>query len=283
MVIGFFGKGGSGKTTLSSRFVRFLAAQSMNVLAIDADHNMDLAFNLGVTKAFPYLGDALPQIKQASGILASDHYSEAVRKTDVPRFSIHPADPFTAQFSICVDERIRLMACGPHTDQVLYGDACSHVLSTPLKVYLPLLAVQATEVVVLDLTAGTDAVGSGIPTGIDMAFIVAEATPHGLKVAKQIAEMLDFYSVPSEFVLNKSRNTALDVEHAHAVLGVVPRFVCTIATEYLTPEAATRSEDLQMFEEMKGCVQTKTALHGSRRLERSKEKFLRNAEYKRSH
>ena len=39
MKIAFAGKGGSGKTTLSSLFTRHLAAQGLSVVAIDADIN----------------------------------------------------------------------------------------------------------------------------------------------------------------------------------------------------------------------------------------------------
>jgi len=42
MKIAFVGKGGSGKTTLSSLFIRHLAAARVPVLAIDADINQHL-------------------------------------------------------------------------------------------------------------------------------------------------------------------------------------------------------------------------------------------------
>src|ERR1017187_2606094 len=45
--VAFAGKGGSGKTTLSSMFVRHLAAQGLPVVAIDADINQHLGEALG--------------------------------------------------------------------------------------------------------------------------------------------------------------------------------------------------------------------------------------------
>ena len=51
MKIAFAGKGGSGKTTLSSLFVRYLAAQGLPVVAIDADINQHLAEALGASRA----------------------------------------------------------------------------------------------------------------------------------------------------------------------------------------------------------------------------------------
>jgi CO dehydrogenase maturation factor len=64
MKIAFAGKGGSGKTTLASLFVRHLAAQGLPVVAVDADINQHLAEALGVTAAPPAMGAHLPQIKE---------------------------------------------------------------------------------------------------------------------------------------------------------------------------------------------------------------------------
>ena len=67
MKIAFVGKGGSGKTTLSSLFVRRLVEQRLPTLAIDADINQHLAAALGASDeeaaALPTLSAHLPLIK----------------------------------------------------------------------------------------------------------------------------------------------------------------------------------------------------------------------------
>lgn len=64
MKIAFVGKGGSGKTTLSSLFVRHLAATAQPVVAVDADINQHLGPALGLDEseaaALPALGEHLP-------------------------------------------------------------------------------------------------------------------------------------------------------------------------------------------------------------------------------
>jgi CO dehydrogenase maturation factor len=68
MKIAFVGKGGSGKTTLSSLFVRHLAAAGTPVVAVDADINQHLGAALGLSDeeaaALPSMGAHLPQIKE---------------------------------------------------------------------------------------------------------------------------------------------------------------------------------------------------------------------------
>jgi GTPase SAR1 family protein len=61
--IAFAGKGGSGKTTLSSLFVRHLAAQGLPVVAVDADINQHLAEALGADREPPAMGAHLTEIK----------------------------------------------------------------------------------------------------------------------------------------------------------------------------------------------------------------------------
>lgn len=64
MKVAFVGKGGSGKTTLSSLLVRYLAAQGLPVIAVDADINQHLADALGAAGQPPALGGHLPLIKE---------------------------------------------------------------------------------------------------------------------------------------------------------------------------------------------------------------------------
>ena len=57
MILGFLGKGGSGKSTLSTVMVEYLHHYNKTVLALDADYNMDLSYNLGVSDNVEYIGN----------------------------------------------------------------------------------------------------------------------------------------------------------------------------------------------------------------------------------
>ncbi len=67
MRIAFCGKGGSGKTSIASLFIRYLADKGEDVLAIDGDINQHLATALGLdpqkTNALPRLGQQMKTLK----------------------------------------------------------------------------------------------------------------------------------------------------------------------------------------------------------------------------
>jgi len=209
MIIGFLGKGGSGKTTLATLFTKYLSGNGNSILAIDNDHNMDFKYNLGYESEMNYIGRSLPEIFEAMNI---KNTKEVIKVQDEFVFSLNPLDKLTEKYSVSLeDKNIRLMVAGPHTEEMMNGLQCSHGLTTPLKAYLPFLKLNDNEYCVVDEKAGTDGVGTGITTGFNAAVVVAEATPHGVKAAKQIISMLKFYNTPYCVIINKAR-TDEDIE-----------------------------------------------------------------------
>lgn len=278
MIIGFLGKGGSGKSTLSTNFVRHLAKKNKKILAVDADHNMDLTFNLGVQEKFPYLGEGIAEIKEHAGIEITDETSKAFFLANDPEFILTPPDVYTKKFSLPINKNISIMAGGPHTDTVLYGQSCSHILTTALKIYLPFLRLGKDEIVVVDEKAGSDGAGTGIVSGFTMAVVAAEPTPHGVKAANQIANLLEFHNTPYEFALNKVRKN-MDISSSQNNLKKPARFIFPFSEDALGADI-TSSDFEKQFNDIYDAASDVMRTQGDTRKERSRKKYERSSIFK---
>lgn len=215
MKIAFVGKGGSGKTTLSSLFIRSLAADAAPVVAVDADINQHLGTALGLDEseaaALPAMGARLPLIKEyLRGSNPRIPSAEAMIKTTPPGrgsrvLRIREDNPVfdACARRVALDEgEIRLMATGPFTESDL-GVACYHSKVGAVELCLNHLVDGPDEFVVVDMTAGSDSFASGMFTRFDMTFLVAEPTRKGVSVYRQYKEYARDFDVSLKVVGNK--------------------------------------------------------------------------------
>ena len=221
MKIAFAGKGGSGKTTLSALFVRYLAAQGLPVVAIDADINQHLAGALGADQP-PALGGHLTQIKEyLRG--ANPRISSAavmVKTTPPGRGSCllrHGGPDPVHDLAVGTPCGARLLATGPFDDQDL-GVSCYHSKTGAVELYLNHLVDGPGEYVVVDCTAGADSFASGLFTRFDVTFLVVEPTRKSVSVYRQYTDYAAEYGISVRVVGNKVVD-AEDVEFLLAEVG----------------------------------------------------------------
>ncbi|MGW5094113.1 ATP-binding protein [Streptomyces nodosus] len=215
MKIAFVGKGGSGKTTLSSLFVRHLVSVGAPVVAIDADINQHLGAALGLddeeAAALPAMGERLRLIKDyLRGRNPRIASAETMIKTTPPgegsrllRVREHNPVYDACARPVDLDEgTVRLMATGPFTDADL-GVACYHSKTGAVELCLNHLVDGRDEYVVVDMTAGSDSFASGLFTRFDITFLVAEPTRKGISVYRQYKEYARDFGVLLKVVGNK--------------------------------------------------------------------------------
>jgi CO dehydrogenase maturation factor len=209
--IAFVGKGGSGKTTLSSLFVSYLADAGHPVLAIDADINQHLAVALGASEeealAWPTLGDHLTLIKD---YLRGDNpripSADAMIKTTPPGRGSRLLTPFEDNpiTDACFRPLggVRLGVTGRFDEEDL-GVACYHSKVGAAELLLNHLVDGPGEYVVMDMTAGADAFASGLFTRFDVTFLVCEPTLRSVGVYRQYADYARDFGVRLVAVGNK--------------------------------------------------------------------------------
>ncbi|MEU9994339.1 ATP-binding protein [Streptomyces sp. NPDC050848] len=230
MKIAFVGKGGSGKTTLSSLFIRHLAANEAPVVAVDADINQHLGAALGLDEAqaaaLPAMGAHLPLIKEyLRGSNPRITSADSMIKTTPPGegsrlLRVHEDNPVYEACARTVrldDGDIRLMATGPFTESDL-GVACYHSKVGAVELCLNHLVDGVDEYVVVDMTAGSDSFASGMFTRFDMTFLVAEPTRKGVSVYRQYQEYARDFGVALKVVGNKVQGQD-DVDFLRAEVG----------------------------------------------------------------
>ncbi|WP_186781647.1 MULTISPECIES: ATP-binding protein [unclassified Streptomyces] len=209
MRVAFVGKGGSGKTTLSSLFAHHLSESGAPVLAIDGDINQHLAEALGTpgpAHALP-LSSRLPEIKDwlrgSNPRIGSA--AEMVKTT--------PAGTGSRLLRLLGDDEIHrwhvdrrgavpLMRTGEFDESDL-GVTCYHSKLGAVELYLNHLVDSPGEYVVVDMTAGADAFASGLFTRFDLTFSVVEPTRKSVSVYEQYRAHAAEFGVPLAVVGNK--------------------------------------------------------------------------------
>lgn len=222
--IAFVGKGGSGKTTLTSLFAAYLVHTGHRVLAIDADINQHLAVGLGASEeeALPTLGEHLTLIKD---YLRGDNPriagADAMFKTTPPGRGSRLMRPFEDNPITDACFRtiggVRLGVTGRFDEDDL-GVSCYHSKVGAAELLLNHLVDADHEYVVLDMTAGADAFASGLFTRFDVTFLVCEPTLRSVGVYRQYADYSRDFGVRLAVVGNKITDDE-DVEFLREQVG----------------------------------------------------------------
>ncbi len=164
MKLAITGKGGVGKTTLSSTLARLYAAEGRTVLAADVDPDANLGLALGLSQeevdAIVPISKMRTLVEERTGATAANQfYKLNPYVADIP-------DQYAKEIN-----GVKLLVMGT-VDVGGTGCVCpEHVM---LKAILSSLTYRKNDVVIMDMEAGLEHLGRGTAANMDQFIVVIE-------------------------------------------------------------------------------------------------------------
>ncbi len=194
MKVAFVGKGGSGKSTISSLFIRYLNDKmGANVLAIDADLNMNLAGLLGAQVPVDKHLSSPENSARFRRFLKGDNPLILDENSFLPttpagvgsNLIVSADDPNIIPYAITVKNNpvLNLVTVGTYVAEEI-GQACYHTNLFVAENLLTHTSFKNGEWVVADMVAGTDAFSYSLHLQFDAIILIAEPTPESAEVCK---------------------------------------------------------------------------------------------------
>lgn len=195
MKIAVSGKGGVGKTTVSSNLAKLFAANGYNVIAVDADPDSSLGLALGIDEAL--LEENHPIIDKQDLI-----YEKA---GEGAMYSLNPlVDDVAERFSITTPAGIKFLRMGGVKKG---GSTCYCRENTFLKAVVNSLILDNKDVVIMDMGAGIEHLTRGTSSVVDLMLVVTEPGKSSVQTARIVEQLSRDLGIKNiKFIANKIRS-----------------------------------------------------------------------------
>ncbi|WP_444549591.1 ATP-binding protein [Candidatus Magnetomonas plexicatena] len=199
------GKGGVGKTTLSSVLSYLYAKEGKKVIAVDADPDANLATALGFTDSEI---QGMRPIAEMAELIAERTGAHPGAMGGV--FKLNPkVDDIPEACSRTTAEGIRLLIMGKLREA---STGCYCPENVFLKRLLKHLVVERGDVVIVDMEAGIEHLTRGTAEGVDAFIVVVEPGKRSIQTALSVRDMAKGLGISQVYVVaGKVRNEA-DIE-----------------------------------------------------------------------
>lgn len=208
MKVAFTGKGGVGKTTLASLFIRALSQDGKEVLAVDCDPDSNLGRTLGFEGA-----DTITPIVHMKEMI---HERMGVKEDDKTFYKLNPKiDDIPDKFSQHKGN-IKLIVMGT----VEGGDTgCMCPENTFVKNLIRHLILRKGEHLVMDMEAGVEHFGRGTAGACDFVLTVVEPSLNSIATAKKISGFAKDIGIKKVYAIGNKIRSGKDTGFIKDTLG----------------------------------------------------------------
>lgn len=231
------GKGGSGKSTITTLLARALKKSGKTVLVVDTDES-----NLCLHRL---LGAELPDV-----LMDTMGGRKGAKEKLHPSFPHHPEEAFFKDPLTLADlpascladvDGIKMLVVGKIRE---YGEGCACMIGGISKAVLSRLREGADEVVLIDAEAGLEHFGRRVDAGCDLILAIIDPSFESIQMADKTRQLAESAGIQAFFILNKvddavreAMEERLDPEK---VIACIPRndtlFLQSLHGEALTTE-----------------------------------------------
>lgn len=171
VIIAVSGKGGTGKTMVSSTLVKLLAQTGKDILAIDADPDSNLPEALGVPVE-KTVGDVREELKKDT---AAGNIPAGANKWDILDYKIMESVIETPGFDLLVMGRPE-------------GSGCYCAVNNMLRKIIETLSSNY-DAIVIDTEAGLEHLSRRTTQNVDIMLVVTDPSHRGILTAQRIGEL----------------------------------------------------------------------------------------------
>lgn len=208
MIIAVSGKGGTGKTLVSSLLIKALSGTEMDILAIDADPDSNLPEALGVD-VHKTVGDVREELKEDT---AKGRIPTGMNKWDILDYKIMESIIETPNFDLLVMGRPE-------------GSGCYCAVNNMLRRIIENLSSNY-DVIVIDTEAGLEHLSRRTTQNVDVMLVVTDKSKRGILTAQRIGQLAEELEIKfqelylvlnrvntenEEEVLKKAKETGLEM------------------------------------------------------------------------
>ncbi len=208
MIIAVSGKGGTGKTLVSSLLIKALSATNKDILAIDADPDSNLPEALGVD-VHKTVGDVREELKEDT---AKGKIPPGMNKWDILDYKIMESIIETPNFDLLVMGRPE-------------GSGCYCAVNNMLRRIIENLSSNY-DVIIIDTEAGLEHLSRRTTQNVDVMLVVTDKSKRGILTAQRIGQLANELDINfkelylilnrvntknEDEVLQKAKETGLDM------------------------------------------------------------------------